>query len=71
MTLMVPLFMLPMFLIWFVGVIFLVAAVLAVNYYVVGKDEEYRRAKGVAVKMFCIAFVLIVLALIYLVPMRG
>jgi len=64
-----PLLMLPMFFTWLVGVIFFVATVLTVYYYVVGKDEEYRRAKQVAVKTFYIAFVLIILVIIYLMPM--
>jgi len=66
-----PFLMLPMFLSWFVGVIFLVATVLAVYYYVAGKDEEYLRAKKVAVKMFYIALVLVVLVIIFLMPLRG
>lgn len=64
-----PLLMLPMFFTWLVGVIFFVATVLTVYFYVVGKDEEYRRAKQVAVKMFYIAFVLIILVIIFLMPM--
>lgn len=42
MTLIAPLLMLPIFFTWLAGVIFFVATVLTVYYYVVGKDEEYR-----------------------------
>ncbi|HSW35240.1 MAG TPA: hypothetical protein VLH18_01415 [Candidatus Limnocylindrales bacterium] len=57
-----------MFLVWLVGVVFLVATGLAVYYYVAGKDEEYRRAKSLAVILLGAVFVLLILVALFMIP---
>ncbi|MBS3975622.1 MAG: hypothetical protein KGZ75_02675 [Syntrophomonadaceae bacterium] len=70
MTLMMPLMMLLMFFAWLTGIVFLVATVLAVYYYIAGKEEEFQRAKKVAVRLFLAVAVLAVLFSLFLIPVR-
>lgn len=71
MTLMMPLMMLLMFFVWLTGIVFLVATVLAVYYYIAGKEEEFQRAKKVAVRLFLAVAVLAVLFALFLIPVRS
>jgi cytochrome bd-type quinol oxidase subunit 2 len=70
MTLMMPLMMLLMFFAWLTGIVFLVATVLAVYYYIAGKEEEFQRAKKVAVRLFLAVAALAVLFSLFLIPVR-
>jgi len=70
-SLMMPLMMLIMFFAWLVGIVLLVATVLAVNYYIVGKQEEFQRAKKVAVRLLVVLVVLAVLSALFLFPVKG
>lgn len=71
MTLMMPLMMLLMFFAWLTGIVFLVATVLAVYYYIAGKEEEFQRAKKVAVRLFLAVAVLAVLFSLFLITVRS
>jgi heme/copper-type cytochrome/quinol oxidase subunit 2 len=70
MPLMMPLMMLLMFFAWLTGIVFLVATVLAVYYYIAGKEEEFQRAKKVALGLLVVVAALAVLSFLFMIPVR-
>lgn len=51
---------------WMAAVIFLVATVLAVHYYIAGKTAEYERAKRIAIILLVFVLGLILLTTLFL-----
>ncbi|MBT9158654.1 MAG: hypothetical protein DDT36_01672 [Firmicutes bacterium] len=51
---------------WMAAVIFLVATVLAVHYYIAGKTVEYERAKRIAIILLVFVLGLILLTTLFL-----